>query len=96
MTMLPAISPLAAAGFLALGLAAGGLFFALLRWNAALYAQAGQGGGPLWRPLVLSLSRLLVLGAILTAVAHYGALPLLAAALGVMIARPVVTRMMTP
>lgn len=92
MTAASAISPLGVAGWLALGLLAGGLFFALLRWNVGLYAR----GGALWRALALGLGRLLVLGVILTGVARYGAVPLLATALGVLIARPVVTRVMAP
>jgi hypothetical protein len=90
--MTASLTPLSAAIFLAIGLAAGGLFFALLRWNAALYAQRG----PIWRPVLLTLTRLIALGAVLAATAQHGTVALLTATIGVMIARPVVTKLMAP
>ncbi|WP_158258684.1 N-ATPase subunit AtpR [Rhodopila globiformis] len=83
---------IAEVAWLAAGLAAGTLHFALLRWNAALYGRAGGIGGA----VALQLLRLAVLGGVLAVIATYGALPLLLAALGVVAARPVVVRLMAP
>ena len=78
--------------FFAAGLAAGTLHFALLRWNASLYGRPGRIGGA----VALQLLRLAVLGCVLALIARQGALPLLLAALGVLVARPIVMRMMAP
>jgi F1F0 ATPase subunit 2 len=83
---------IAEAVWFAAGLAAGTLHFALLRWNAALYGRAGGIG----TAVALQLLRLAVLGGVLTIIALQGALPLLLAALGVLVARPVVMRLMAP
>jgi F1F0 ATPase subunit 2 len=83
---------IAEAAWFAAGLAAGTLHFALLRWNAALYAGAGHIGGA----VALQVLRLAVLGGVLAVIALHGALPLLLAALGVLVARPVVLRLMAP
>ena len=76
------------AGCLVLGLLAGTLHFALLRWNTLFYARPGR----LWTAVALQAARLAGLGGLLFAAAMHGALPLLLTALGVVIARPVVTR----
>lgn len=82
------MSALAAAGFLAFGLLAGGVHFALLRWNAALYGRRERLG---WA-LVLHVLRLAGTAALLVVVARLGAMPLLLAAAGIVIARPIVVR----
>jgi hypothetical protein len=81
-----------AAGFVAVGLIAGGLYFALLQWNTALYIQAGR----MWTAALLQIVRLGGLAGLLVIAARHGALPLLMAALGVLIARPFVVRWMAP
>ncbi len=78
------------ARFLAAGFVAGTLHFALLRWNTALYAGAGR----VWAAAVMQLLRLSVTAGLLALVARQGALPLLLAALGLVIARPLVIRWM--
>jgi len=92
MTNTATLSPLAGAVFLAIGFIAGAVFFGLLRLNARLYAQKG----PVWRPVGLSFIRLLALGAVLAVTAQSGTVALLVAAVGVMIARPVMTKMVPP
>lgn len=82
---------LADAGFLFLGFTAGTLFFALLRWNTALYVQ----GGSVAFALALQAVRIAALGGLLVLTALHGAMPLLLTALGLLIARPVVLRCMT-
>lgn len=73
------------AAFLPLGLAAGLLHFHLLRWNTALFVSGG-----LARAFGVLGLRLAILACVLVFVAWQGALPLLLAALGVMLARQVV------
>lgn len=80
----------AAAAFLALGFAAGTLFFALLRWNAALYTR---GGAPV-PAVAIQLVRLAAVAGLLALVALHGALPLLLTAMGLLIARPIVLRVL--
>jgi uncharacterized membrane protein (UPF0136 family) len=77
-----------AAGFIALGLLAGTLHFALLRWNTSLYAGPGRIG----LGAALQVVRIGVLAGLLVVAARQGALPLLLMALGVLVARPVVMR----
>lgn len=84
------MSPFTAAIFLSLGFLAGSLFFALLRWNTRLYTH----GGSLVRAVAVQLARLTGVGGLLTIVAVRGALPLLLALVGLLIARPVVLRLM--
>ncbi len=76
----------AVAGF-AIGAAAGAAYFLGLRFNTALYL-AGRPGPA----LALQAARLLLLGVVLAGVALCGALPLLAAALGLLIARQAIVR----
>jgi F1F0 ATPase subunit 2 len=83
---------IADAAFFAAGLAAGTLHFALLRWNASLYGRSRHIAGA----AALQVLRLAVLGMVLALIARHGALPLLLAALGVLIARSLVMRMMAP
>lgn len=77
-------------GFLAAGVLAGALHFALLRWNTTLYARAGRVAAA----AALQVLRLGVLAGLLAIVARQGALPLLLAALGLLIARSLVVRWM--
>jgi F-type H+-transporting ATPase subunit epsilon len=79
------------AGFVAFGILVGSVHFLLLRWNATLYARPGR----IWVSAGLQLARITVLGALLAVAAAQGALPLLLMALGVLIARPVVTAAVT-
>jgi len=79
-----------AAAFLALGFAAGTLFFVLLRWNTALYMR----GGGLALAVAIQLGRLAAVAGLLALVALHGALPLLLTAVGLLIARPIVLRVL--
>jgi F1F0 ATPase subunit 2 len=72
---------------LAGGFAAGLLHFHLLHWNTRLFMT---GGGP--RAIAVQMLRLLALAGVLVGAALLGAMPLLAAAAGVMIARVLVVR----
>jgi len=83
------MTPIEAAAFLALGAVAGTVFFVLLRWNTSLYAQ----GGVFWG-VGLQVVRIAVLVAVLIPIARLGALPLLLTALGLLIVRPIVMRVM--
>jgi hypothetical protein len=76
------------AGSFALGLLAGVLYFGLLRWNTMFYARPGR----LWTAVGLQSARMAGLGGLLFATALHGALPLLLTALGIVCARPLVTR----
>jgi N-ATPase, AtpR subunit len=78
-------------GFLAVGLLAGTLHFALLRRNAALFVQPGR----IWMAAALQVARLGVLAGLLVMAALHGASPLLLTALGLLIARPIVLRRIT-
>ena len=80
---------------LAGGTAVGGLYFGSLWWNARLFDHAG-GLGTLLASMAI---RFALLGAVLCAASLEGAMPLLATALGVLLARSVVlrgVRIMTP
>jgi hypothetical protein len=68
------------------GLGAGAAHFALLRRNAALYISAGS----FVRAATLQVLRIAGIAEGLTFAAWHGALPLLLAALGVMMARPLI------
>lgn len=84
---LAALAPaIPAAAGLAAGALLGLLFFGSLRWNARLY------GGRVLLALGAQLARFGVLAVALTLLARWGAAPLLAAALGLMLARRVVLR----
>ena len=75
--------------FFTAGLLTGSLYFALLRWNASLYIQAGN----ISFAAGLQIVRLVALGGMLAMIALQGAVPLLLAAFGVFVARPFVMRM---
>lgn len=76
---------ISAALYLALGALAGAVHLSLLRRNAALYARPGRIG----HAVGLQILRFAAMAGVLTAVALQGALPLMMAALGVIVARPV-------
>ena len=82
------MSGLADFGFVVVGLVAGTLHFALLRWNTVLYVR----GGTVLPAIGVQGLRLVATAAVLFAVALHGALALLLAAGGVLLARPVVLR----
>jgi len=77
------------AAFAMAGLVLGAASFASLRLNASLYVAGG-----LWRPILLHLARLAVIAGALVWTAFQGAGPLLAAAAGLTLARPIAVRML--
>lgn len=77
----------AAAGGLAIGIAAGAAYFLSLRFNTALYLQGRPGPAA-----GLQLLRLGLLALVLAGVSLCGALPLLAAAAGLLLARRQIVR----
>lgn len=72
---------------LAAGTALGLAHFASLAWNTRLYVTGGAA-----RALAVQLLRLAVLAAAFAGLARLGALPLLAGALGLLLARQLVLR----
>ncbi len=80
------MSALLDTGYFALGIAAGLLHFHLLRWNTRLFIAGGA-----LRAIGVQLVRLAALAGVLVLAAWHGALPLLLTALGVIIARFVMT-----
>jgi len=74
------------AAFAAGGIALGIAYFASLRRVAEIYAE----GHVRWRGIVLHVARIVVLVGALVGAATFGALPLLAAAGGVLIGRVIV------
>ena len=73
---------------LAIGIGGGALYFRSLWWNA----RRLTGNAGLVSTMLLSLGRLLLMGAALLLIVREGAPTLLATAVGIMIARPIVTR----
>jgi hypothetical protein len=71
------------------GLALGAVSLAALRLNVSSYVR-----GDLWRPIGWHLARLAALAALLIWTARQGAGPLLALAAGIVLARPIVLRVM--
>ena len=84
------MTPLLGAFWLLLGLAGGAAHFTLLRWNTRLYL----GGGSLARALGAQVLRLATITVLLGFAAWHGAWPLLLAAIGVMLARLLVLRVL--
>lgn len=82
------MSPLVVVCFV-IGMVAGGLYFRLLWWNTRLFAQ-----GRLAAAIATMIGRFGLLGGGLALVSLHGAAPLLAMALGVLVARSVVMRLM--
>lgn len=77
------------AAFALAGFVLGAASFASLRLNASLYVGSG-----LWRPILLHLARLAVVAGALVWTAFQGAGPLLAAAAGLTLARPIAVRLL--
>jgi F1F0 ATPase subunit 2 len=73
---------------LAAGIGLGIVYFNAVWWNARLFAMGGRAS----TTIVLIIGRLVLLGGLLALTSLEGALPLLAMALGVLVARPVVMR----
>ena len=69
------------------GMLLGFAHFGSLWWNTRLYT-----GGSGIRALAMQVLRLILLAGVLTGLAHLGALPLLAAALGLLVARSLILR----
>ena len=82
------------ASYAVLGLALGAVSFAGLRWNTQLYLS-GEGQIP-WRPILLHMARLGLLGAVLVWAALQGAWPLLSVFGGLLVARPIVMTVLRP
>jgi hypothetical protein len=81
---------LAAVLWLLAGVAGGTAHFALLRWNTRLYLA----GGSMMRGLGAQMLRLAGTTLLLAFAAWHGALPLLLAAIGVVLARLLVLRVL--
>lgn len=86
-----------AALWLSVGLAGGVAHFVLLRWNTLLYLGARTNGSSACHPrhslmhaVGQQVLRLAATASLLGLAAWHGALPLLLAALGIMLARPLV------
>lgn len=71
----------------AIGLALGAAYFTALRWNVRLYLESGRRRAG----IALHLARLAAVTAALWLASCAGAGPLLALALGLLVARPFVT-----
>lgn len=85
----PALSPWAAAGLgLAVGLIAGGAYFASLWWNTQLYLA----GGRALLAVLVQMLRFTVLLVALAGLALFGAMALLMGAAGLLLARALVLR----
>ena len=82
------MNPWLLAAHLAGGTLLGLLYFRALWWNAQRLAGRGRLAGP----IALAFGRFALLGGVLLLIVREGAGPLLAAALGVMIARAIVMR----
>jgi hypothetical protein len=86
-----AATPLLGAFWLLAGVAGGTAHFVLLRWNTRLYL----GGGSVGRALGVQALRMVVTALLLAFAAwHGGALPLLLATIGVLLARLLVLRVL--
>jgi hypothetical protein len=78
-----------AAFWLAAGAGIGGVYFLSLRWNVRMLAT----GRAMLPVIVVQLTRIAGIGVALTAIAlDFGALPLLAAGVGILLARSIVVR----
>jgi len=87
--LLHAVPPAAGVAIgLVLGFGLGLVHFTTLKHVAALYTS----GAKVWRVLGLQLLRFALLALVLIVVAQLGALPLLAAAAGILVARQIVIR----
>ncbi len=80
--------PLGLAAHLAAGIGLGAFYFQALWWNTQRFAA----GGRLTTATALTIGRFALLGGVLFLASQEGALPLLAVALGILVARAVVMR----
>jgi F1F0 ATPase subunit 2 len=69
--------------FVGAGAMIGAMHFTFLRWNAQLFISSG----PVWHAVALQLARMMVTSAALLGCAYAGALPLVAALAGLLLAR---------
>lgn len=76
------------AAHLVAGVGLGIVYFNTIRWNARLLVAGRRAG----TGIALIIIRIVLLGGLLTLASLEGAMPLLALALGVLIARPMVMR----
>jgi N-ATPase, AtpR subunit len=76
--------------FAVIGLVAGVLYFALLRWNTALYVR----GDGIATAAALQIARMAGIAGLLALAVQWGALALLLTAIGLLAARPIVVRWM--
>ena len=79
---------LSLAAHMATGIALGLLYFRCIWWNVRRFT----GGGGVLSMIVIAIGRFVLLGGLLALASREGALPLLMLALGVLIARSIVTR----
>jgi hypothetical protein len=84
----PWVMALSVCAYLAVGIAAGLLYFRSVWWNASRLAR----GGRVSVTIALVMARFALLGALLTFASLQGAPPLLAMALGILVARPLIMR----
>ncbi len=80
--------PLGLAAHLAAGIGLGALYFQALWWNTQRFAA----GGRVTTAAALTIGRFALLGGVLFLASQEGALPLLAMALGILVARAGVMR----
>ncbi len=80
---------LAGGAWLAAGAAIGALYFLALRWNVQIFAT----GRSVFLAVAIQFARFAAMAGLLTLVAmQFGALPLLAATAGILVARTVLVR----
>jgi hypothetical protein len=84
---LDAATMMSLSAYLLIGLVIGTAHFALLRWNTVLYAT-----GTLGVSIGVQALRMICLGGVLAVIALQGALPLLVATFGTLVARAGVIR----
>ena len=83
-------SVISAGGWLIAGLMIGAVHFLSLRWNVRMLA----GGRSLLPALAIQIARFAIIGVILAVIAHaFGALPLIAATGGILLARSLIIRL---
>jgi F1F0 ATPase subunit 2 len=84
------LAVVSAGGWLAAGMAIGAMHFLGLRWNVRMLTD---GRSPL-PALALQLGRFAAIGIVLAVIAYaFGALPLLVATVGILLARSVIIRL---
>jgi len=82
-----------ASAWLCSGMLVGAFHFLMLRWTVQMFAVAR----PLLLPLGLQFIRFVLMAALLATIANFlGALPLLVATMGMLIARTIIVRLEPP